>query len=420
MKVEESYRTDSGKAESRPRDRGLQLGRADLAVIGWARTISPGLVAALVTLTMLNVSPVMPLLRTELDISNLQASLLLSATLVTHAAIQVPGGTLIDTWGTRRSLLLALAIVAGCTLMASASGSYVVLLAARALLGTGTGLAVICGLVLARELSPFGRQLVGQGIYGAALNAGTLMALLSAPVGTALGWRLPFMAEGLMVVGLLLLCAAVLPSSTNSGHMTPVPWREVLSNRGLYALAMAQTATYALFVTIASWAPSFFQRQFSIELGSAGVLSAWVTISAIVFRFAGGLVQAEHRRAVILGSASVASLMAFLLPIAPSPLLAVVLLFILGAAASIPFGAIFATVGVMCPPNAVGRGTGLVSGVGNVGAFFFPPIIGYLLDLSGAFLPGYWTVGAIGLACVAYTATPLTGSTVHNEPKTTG
>ncbi|MCL4369287.1 MAG: MFS transporter [Chloroflexi bacterium] len=367
----------------------------------------PGLVGALVTLTMLNVSPVMPLLRTELDLSNFQVSLVLAATILTHAVVQVPGGSLIDVWGSRRSLLLALGLVTVSTLAASLSTSFPLLLGARALLGVGTGLSIICGLVLARELSSPARARIGQGVYGAMLNVGTLLALVSAPIGISMGWRFTFVVEGAFVAGLLALCALVLPSSTRSRHAALTPWREVLTNRGLYSLAAAQAATYSLFVALAAWAPSFIQHQYSIELGGAGMLSGWLTVSAIAFRGAGGLVPVSHHRPVILGSTLATAVLTFLLPLAPSPPVAAAILFLLGAAASLPFGAIFSMTSVLCGPTAVGRGSGLVSGMSNVGAMLFPPLVGYLVDRTGGYLLGFWAVAAAGLLCTAAAASYL-------------
>ena len=394
---------------------GLGQSAVDRALMKWARMSVPGFVAALVTLAMLNVSPVMPLLRTELDLSNFQVSLVLAATILTHAVTQVPGGNLIDMWGSRKSLLLALGLVAFSTLAAGASSSFALLLAARALLGVGTGLSIICGLVLARELSNPGGERIGQGLYGAMLNVGTLLALVSAPIGISAGWRFTFVVEGVSIVVLLMLCALILPSSLPSQHGAPAPWRDVLTNRGLYSLAAAQAATYSLFVALAAWAPSFLQHQYSIELGGAGMLSGWLTISAIAFRGAGGFVPVAHQRTVILGSALAAAVLTFMLPLAPSPSMAAALLFLLGAAASLPFGAIYSMASTLCGPAAVGRGSGLVSGVSNLGAILFPPLIGYSVDQTGDFLPGFWAVATAALFCTAYTASYLAKAATRNQ-----
>ncbi|HEX9016791.1 MAG TPA: MFS transporter [Chloroflexota bacterium] len=375
----------------------------------------PSLVGVLVTMALLNVSPVLPLLRTEMRLSNFQASLALAATLLPHAAIQIPGGNLIDAWGSRKSLLLALGVAAAGTLAAGVAPGFELLLAARALMGIGTGLAIIAGLVLSRELSGPGKGILSQGIFGAMLNVGTLLVLVSAPIGISFGWRFTFIAEGILLAALLVFCLLLLPPSVRTENTAPASWRGVLGNRGIYALTAAHSATYSLFVTLAAWAPTFLQHQYSMPLASAGILSAWLTVSAIVFRGISGLVPPNRRGVVILGSATASVALTFLLPLAPSPEVAISILFLLGAATSFPFAAIFSSAGVLSGPAAVGRGSGFVSAGSNVGALLFPPVIGYSVDVTGAFLPGYWVVGAVGVLLVALMMSQLGGAAARSR-----
>jgi nitrate/nitrite transporter NarK len=364
----------------------------------------PGVVALLVTLVMLNVSPVLPLLRADFGLSNAEAGLLLSATLLTHAAAQIPGGSLIDAIGCRKSLLIALTGAAVCTLASGAATGFWTLLVLRALLGLGTGGAVIAGLVLARELAPKGRRQASQSIYGGLLTLGALLALASAPLAASAGWQLTFFVEGLLLAALLVVCWLLLPPSPRSAHEAPAPWRALLADRRLYGFAAAHTGTYGLFMTLAAWSPSFLVQSYQLDLGTAGVLAAGLTVSAAVSRGLGGMVPSGRGRAAILASTATVAGLLFLLPLAPSAAFAVAILFLVGVATSLPFGAVFGGVARACAPTAVGRATGIVSAISNGGAFLCPVLIGGALDLSGQFLLGFWTVGAVGLLCVGLAA----------------
>ena len=131
--------------------------------------------------------------------------LLTTALFVTHLAVQIPGGRLIDRVGARTVGLAALAIVAAGNAIALTSPTLGIGLGARALMGLGTGVGFVAGIDLVRAGQG---GAFWQGAYGGSTMAAAGLALMVVPqlVGE-LGWRAPFWT------GLALALVALLPVS---------------------------------------------------------------------------------------------------------------------------------------------------------------------------------------------------------------
>lgn len=99
----------------------------------------------------------------------------------------------------------------------------------------------------------------------------------------------------------------------------------------------------------------------------------------------------------MLVSCAGAALFTVLFPLMPDLASSLVALLGLGWFASMPFGAVFSYIGKVSSSRVAGRGLAVINFVGNIGAFAFPPLVGYALDLSGSFILGFGVVALVGL-----------------------
>jgi hypothetical protein len=104
---------------------------------------------------------------------------------------------------------------------------------------------------------------------------------------------------------------------------------------------------------------------------------------------------------VILAAVLGTALATGLLPLAPNAWLAVLLLLALGWFASLPFGALFFYASLLSERLGSARGLSLINFVANIGAFAFPPAVGYALDISGTFVVGFGAISVVGLLGLA-------------------
>ena len=224
----------------------------------WSTTGGPVVAALALALAFLNTAPLLALLRREFGLTNFQAGALAAATLLSHTALQLPAGPLVDQLGSRRATLVGLGVVAVGVLLSGLAPSFPALLLARLAVGVGTGLAFLAALVLAAEAVPPARAPWQQSLYGAAFQAGTLLTLALTPVlADRVGWRGAFLSEG-AAIGLVALAGRrLLPVPRYARPRVPVPWALVFRAPGVYALGLAHVATYGTVTAVSAWAPTW-------------------------------------------------------------------------------------------------------------------------------------------------------------------
>lgn len=376
----------------------------------WGQLALGFMVPAGVMVAMLNFAPVLPLIRDEFALSNVWSGVLGSATILSHTILQLPGGYVADRIGVKRALNLGLGLVV-LGMFASAMATNIgFLLACRFVVGVGTAISFISGLGFVNGVTPTRRKVVVQGMFGAAANTGVLLVmLLSGWLSAWGGWRGTFLAEGLLLLAIAVVVSARLRSDVSFSHTTSASWEETLQQRYLYLLGLAHVLTYGAFTGISAWAVTFLWEKFGLALAWAGLLSAFLPAASIISRTVGGTISLGREKQSILLSTTIAAVGTGLLPLLPSPLLAVIDLAVVGWFAAMPFGAVFSYSSLVTGETTSGRDLSLINFVGNVGALLFPPAVGYALDVTGSFGLGFGFVAAVGLAGTVTIALGLPG-----------
>ena len=342
-----------------------------------------------------NVGAIAAVESTSYGVSLAAVGLLTTALFVTHLAVQIPGGRLIDRVGARNIGLSALAIVAAGNAIALASPTLGVGLGARALMGLGTGVGFVAGIDLVRAGlgGPF-----WQGAYGGSTMAAGGLALMVVPqlVGE-LGWRAPFWT------GLVLALAGVIPviaarraAPTREANARNVPERSVLRDRGLWPLGAVQMASFGLSVVAGNWVVTLLERQ-GHGRSIAGVVGGLILFAGIVTRPAGGLLmrRAPDRAWAFVATALVAGSTGVLVLAAAPPLwLAAIAALIVGLAAGLPFAPIFNTT-LRLRPDAPAAAIGFVNGSAVVVILVGTPLTGLTFRLPGDGRVGFLLIGLL-------------------------
>lgn len=131
----------------------------------------------------------------------------------TYALMQFPVGTLNDTWGPRKVLLICLAITSAGALLFGVSQSYPILVISRILVAVGiSGFSASGAKLLAEwfDRKQFGKlwgSFMGWGVMGSVLATRPLVALMD-----SVGWRVSFEIIGLISVVMLILAYFVVDS----------------------------------------------------------------------------------------------------------------------------------------------------------------------------------------------------------------
>ena len=199
------------------------------------------LLAAVLSFSLLQtmVVPALPDLQRELGTSPTVISWVLSSFLLTSSMGTVLLGRLGDMFGKKRLMLVSLAILGLGTLLAAASGSVGMLIAARAVQGLGAATFPLAfGLV--RDAFDRERVPVVIGTISAMFGIGFGVGLvIPGPIVDALGWQWIFWVSLIVIVVAFAAVALFIPGSF-AGNPGPLDWAGAgLLTIGLAALLLA-------------------------------------------------------------------------------------------------------------------------------------------------------------------------------------
>lgn len=333
----------------------------------------------------------------NIPLSDQQFSYLQTAFLLSYAALYIGGGRLLDRLGTRRGfLIIMLWWSIACALHGLASG-FMLLLAARFLLGMGEGGAFPAAVRVVAEWIPAEQRSTAVGI----INAGTAVGSVLAPplIGFIIlhsGWRAVFFAAGAIGIVWVVWWAASyrnndLTLSANTLDARLLAYR--LSLRELLAFRSVQTIVFAKFMSDSAWyfllfwLPKYLYdaRHFDIKQVS---YYAWIPYAASgVGSFLGGLLSSsllrrghslDKARKIALGLSAVFMPAVMLVPLVPVQL--AILLFSIAFFCQQSWSGLIMTLPAdIFPLSAVGTVSGLVGFGGAIGGAIFGIVAGYLL-----------------------------------------
>jgi MFS family permease len=331
--------------------------------------------------------------------------LLTTAMVVTHVAVQIPGGKASDRFGPARAGAVALVVLCAGNALALASPDPALGMAARAIVGIGTGLAFISGSALVRES---GGSPLAQGVFGGISLAPGGLALAVVPqVEDALGWRAPYWtalalaAAALALVLVLATATAGRPAPADGAP--PRPHSGVVGDRRLYRLAVLYTASYGLGVVLANWVVELLQRHSELGDGAAAAVGALTLLLVAVSRPLGGWILRTHPQHTRLAVAAsiVAGVAGTLALVAADPVwLAVLGSLLVGLGAGIPFSPAF-TGAALARPDAPGAAVGVVNAAANFVVLVGTPLVGLTFSLEGEGRLGFVALAVLWLAALA-------------------
>jgi len=351
-------------------------------VAGTAAGVALG---AAVGFNIANVGPAADVLANAYDVRLGTIGFLTTALFVTHLAMQIPGGRLVDQHGARTLGMFALALVALGNLLALLMPSFTLGLVGRLVSGLGTGVGFVAG-------SDYVRATVGtasaQGIYGAAAVGGGGIAIAIVPVTAPwLDWRAPY-GTALICACVVVVCLPLAPRDRGgpkrARRVDQTSAADIVRDRRLYPLAVAHTASFGLSVIVGNWAVSLLQHD-GYGRRLAGAVAALTLLGGLVTRPIGGRIfQRQPENAARLLAVSMVAGAA-----------------LLGLAAGIPFAVAF-TGAQLIRPDAPGAAIGFINSCATLLIVVGTPLIGFTLAPPGHGRAGFLAIAVLwALACFA-------------------
>ncbi len=363
-------------------------------------------------------------IKEDLGLSDTQFGLLVGTPILTGSLSRIFLGIWTDQYGGRIVYMVTMLAAAVATFLLSYATTYEMMLLAALGLGLAGGSFAVGIAYVSKWYSPE-KQGTALGIFGAG-NVGAAVTKFVAPfVMVAYGWTM--VAQ--VWAAVLVLMAIVFWFTTDddpelkarraSGEK-PLSTKmalEPLKNIQVWRFSLYYFFVFGAFVALALWLPRYLVGVYELDIKSAGMLAAFYSVPASIFRAYGGHLSDKYgARKIMYWTFAVSAVATFMLsypntdyiihgirgPVAFSTSMSlvpfVILIFVLGFFMSLGKAAVYKHIPVYYPGN-VGSVGGFVGLIGGLGGFVMPIMFGVLLDLTGV-----WTSCFMLLFAVVATA----------------
>ena len=347
-------------------------------------------------------------IKQDLGLSDTEFGLLVGTPILTGSLSRIFLGIWTDQYGGRIVYFLTMVLAAVATFLLSYATTYEMMLVAA--LGVGlAGGSFAVGIAYVSKWYPKEKQGTALGIFGAG-NVGAAVTKFTAPfVLVAFGWQMvaQVWAAALVVMAIVFWFTTEddpeLKSRKQSGQRARGAFLQIepLKYQQVWRFAIYYFFVFGAFVALALWLPRYLVGVYGLDIKTAGVLAAFYSVPASIFRAYGGYLSDRFgARTIMYWTFGVSALCCFLLsypdtqyvvkgiegPIAFDIRMGLVpfvaLVFILGFFMSLGKAAVYKHIPVYYPDH-VGSVGGLVGMIGGLGGFVLPIAFGAMNDLTG-------------------------------------
>ncbi|MBD1552370.1 MFS transporter [Pseudomonas sp. C2L12B] len=369
-----------------------------------------------------NLSIAAPALTKELGIDPVHAGLIFSAFGWTYAAMQIPGGWLVDRVPPRLLYSLALALWSLATVFLGMAGSFVALFVLRLAVGALEAPAYPINSRVVTTWFPERERATAIGFYTSGQFVGlAFLTPVLAWLQASFGWHMVFIATGLVGLGWALVWYAVyrepkqfkganaaevalieqgggLVDMSSKAEKTPFRWKDVaivLSQRKLWGIYLGQFCLNSTLWFFLTWFPTYLVNYRHMDFIKSGLLASLPFLAA----FAGVLCSGFFsdwllRRGATLGLARKLPIIGGLListsiiganyvESTPAVVACLALAFFGNGLASITWS----LVSTLAPARLLGLTGGMFNFIGNLSAVVTPVVIGFLATGNSFALP---------------------------------
>lgn len=326
-------------------------------------------------------SPVGAKLASELSLTPVMLSLLLAAPVIVGSLGRIGFGMLTDKFGGKTMFVVISLLTAIPVFALTFAGDFRQFILTAIFLGFG-GAAFVVGIPFISAWFPPGRRGFVLGIYSMG-NAGTALSGFATPrFAESFGRDITF----IIVASLLIIVAMVFAFwGKNAPGWKPAKGssisRLIVASklRLTWDLSSVYAVTFGAFVAFGVYLPVLLKVSYGLSLTDAAARAAGFVLLATIARPVGGwLSDKVGSKRVVQTSLCIiiplATFVAFQPTLEPQTTVAyLTLAFVLGCAN----GAVFAMVGKLAKPEAMGSVTGIVGAAGGFGGFLPPLLLGF-------------------------------------------
>lgn len=247
------------------------------------------------------ISPMFPILKQELGLTDTQLGWLSTIVLAMVGLLSIPLSYVIDRWRRGKMISLMSVVWSAASFCSGLATGFGQLISARAVLGVGEASFNSAGQSLLMASIKKSRRATLTGIWTTAAAVGTAVGMMiGGAIAIKYGWRTAFMAVA--VPGILFgILAWFLPDYKNQPRNVDGQandkslsfggiMKDILKNKTLITLFISFGLAYLFSMSIMYWLPTYFNRFMGMDVALAGTLTGVIMLTALVAAPVGGII----------------------------------------------------------------------------------------------------------------------------------
>ena len=366
-----------------------------------------------------NYSPMIPLLRADLGISNTQAGWLMAQFFISYTIFQLPAGFLGDRFGPRKTLTWGAVISIAGNLIFSQATSFGILSLGQLANGLGQSMGWTSSLKLIVSWFPRSRRATAIGLFATCVTAGSSVGIrLSGWLGDHLGWRSSFIIPPVLLAIVALLFWMMVKD--NPGEKGLPDFDDeillerqiendprsrlslVLSNRILWSVALVYFCFVYVQFGCLVWIPSFLKEGYAMSVDRASTITALVLLPGVFASPLAGFLSDHYfggrRKPLLLTGMFILALSTFLLSREVSISLAAGLLAIVGLMIIMPDVLLAAYPSDILSRKLSATGMGFLTTFTSIAGIITTPLSGKIIDLFESYVAVFFSFAIMALA----------------------
>ena len=364
---------------------------------------------ASIGLNFFGVTPLLPLVIDDYEITRASASLLVALPTLVKACIGLPGSLIISRFGLNRVFTLSWFMLGMLALSPWIQDFYLMLLL-RLVYGIGAGLMMTATASLIMQWFRPNEVPIINTLLLIVISLGIAISItLAAPLAANISW------EGVLgIFGGIGLCGAFAwkyCGRTRSTHIQEASaiftlrevW-EVIRDRTIFLLVVGDALVFVNYAAVTSWLPTFLHEFRAMSLDQAGYVTGLLPTVGIFAVLLGGFlaVRVKARRLLFLAPGIMVAIGGFGTFLLQEPLAINLSILALGFGTWV-YQPLLLTLPMQLPwmtPRKITVVWGASLTIAGFGMFISPVVVGASRDLFGTFVPGFSIWAVFGCALI--------------------
>ena len=336
------------------------------------------------------------------------AGLSISVVFLGWVLFQIPSGLLMDRYDNRVLVWVGIAVFVGAAVVGPFAPTYPAFLVTRFVGGATAVFLWTANANIVAQSFPQARRAVGTSLVVTSAPAGaTLAQVAGPPLQTVVGWRGVVAAYAVVTIaGVVPFVWALDDPIRNESALSLSGFATALSDKRVLAIATSSFCAYSLFVFFNSWMPTYAAEAVSVDLATAGVLSAIVPAMGLLARPGGGWLSDRlggRRRPVIIAAFVLVIPALVVAAVATSVVWFAAALLLAGVGSQLGTGVFYVYVEEVSPPASGGTSLAVLMTLSIAGALVAPVAAGWLVDVA-SWTTAFGVGGVLALSGVAAVA----------------